>query len=363
MASVNNKEKTHQPLVSIIIPAYNEETLIEKNIKLLYLYLETLSDNYKWDVLIVNDGSSDQTAVIADTLAQTYETLRVHHHTTNRNLGTAIRSGFQNTNGDYVIVLDIDLSYAPEHIKQLLSKAIAYDADMVIASPYMKGGKNTAVPRLRLILSKTVNYMMRKASGLNIYTFTGMVRAYKGDFIRSVNTKSSTFDIMSELVFKAHILRARVVEIPAHLDWSAQRELGKTRTSGVRIVKGILNGLVNSFIFRPYIFFWLLGFSIFLISLYVILYIFFNTYLEYPMTETLTQGFENRFSLAVSEVYRQRPYSFVVGGVSLIVSIQIMGMGFLSLQKKRYFDELFHLNSQILKEKNKLTSIKKIDHD
>lgn len=67
------------------------------------------------------------------------------------------------------------------------------------------------------------------------------------------------------------------------------------------------------------------------------------------MTAELAQGFENRFSLAVSEVYRQRPYSFVVGGVSLIVSIQIMGMGFLSLQKKRYFDELFHLNTSILK--------------
>jgi phage shock protein PspC (stress-responsive transcriptional regulator) len=227
----------------------------------------------------------------------------------------------------------------------------------------MKGGKNTAVPRLRLLLSKTVNYIMRKASGLNIYTFTGMVRAYKGDFIRSVNTKSSTFDIMSELVFKAYILRAKVIEIPAHLDWSAQRELGKVRTSGVRIIKGIFNGLVNSFIFRPYIFFWLLGLFIFLVSLYIIVWIFYNTYLSYPMTAELAQGFENRFSLAVSEVYNQRPYSFIVGGVSLIVSIQIMGMGFLSLQKKRYFDELFHLNSRILKTKNKLTTIKNNNDD
>lgn len=353
MESRNKKDEIHKPLVSIIIPAYNEEALIEKNIALLYDYLETLDHQYNWDILIVNDGSSDRTKELANVMTKNYDTLRVHHHTTNRNLGTAMRTGFQNTNGDFVIVLDIDLSYAPEHIGRLLSKAKECDADMVIASPYMKGGKNTAVPRLRLLLSKAVNFMMRKASGLNIYTFTGMVRAYKGDFIRSVNTKSSTFDIMSELVFKAHILRARVVEIPAHLDWSAQRELGKIRTSGVRIVKGIFNGLVNSFIFRPYLFFWVLGFSIFLVSIYIIVWIFVNTYLQYPMTAELAQGFENRFSLAVSEVYRQRPYSFVVGGVSLIVSIQIMGMGFLSLQKKRYFDELFHLNSRILKSQNK----------
>ena len=363
MATENFNTKSTKPLVSIVIPAYNEEALIEKNIGLLYEYLGKLSDSYKWDILIVNDGSSDQTASIADSLTKKYDSLRAIHHTTNRNLGNAMRTGFQNTKGDYVIVLDIDLSYAPEHIERLLSNAKKYDADMVIASPYMKGGKNTAVPRLRLLLSKTVNYIMRKASGLNIYTFTGMVRAYKGDFIRSVNTKSSTFDIMSELVFKAYILRAKVIEIPAHLDWSAQRELGKVRTSGVRIIKGIFNGLVNSFIFRPYIFFWLLGLFIFLVSLYIIVWIFYNTYLSYPMTAELAQGFENRFSLAVSEVYNQRPYSFIVGGVSLIVSIQIMGMGFLSLQKKRYFDELFHLNSRILKTKNKLTTIKNNNDD
>ena len=224
---------------------------------------------------------------------------------------------------------------------------------MVIASPYMKGGKNTAVPPVRLLLSKTVNYMMRIASGLNICTYTGMVRAYKGDFIRSVNTKSSTFDIMSELVFKAHILRAKVVEIPAHLDWSAQRELGKVRTSSLRLVKGVFNGLVNSFIFRPYLFFWLLGFALFLISLYVIIWIFVNTYFMYPMTVDVTPGFGNRFSSAVSMVYNERPYSFLVGGVTLIMAIQILGLGFISLQKKRYFDELFHLNSTILKNQKK----------
>jgi len=168
-----------------------------------------------------------------------------------------------------------------------------------------------------------------------------------------VNTKSSTFDINSELIFKAHILRARVVEIPAHLDWSEQRKLGKIRTSSLRIIKGIFNGLVNSFIFRPYLFFWILGIAIFLVSLYIIIWIFINTYLQYPMTAELTQGFENRFGLAVSQVYEQRPYSFIVGGITLIISIQIMGLGFISLQKKRYFDELFHLNSAILKKQPK----------
>ena len=342
-----------KPLVSIIIPAFNEEALLEKNIALLYDYLDTLNDKYDWEIIVVNDGSTDATGAIADSAAASFNNMKVFHHRTNRNLGTSMRTGISNSQGDYVVVLDIDLSYSPDHIGRLLLKIEDMEADMVIASPYMKGGKNTGVPFVRLVLSKTVNFLMRKASRLNIYTFTGMVRAYKGEFIRAVNTKSTTFDINPEIIFKAYILRAKVLEIPAHLDWTEQNKLGKTRTSSLRIVMGIFNGLANSFIFRPYAFFWIIGMLIFLISLYIIIWIFINTYQEFPLTATMASGFEERLTMAVSEVYRQRPYSFVVGGVTLIISIQLLGLGFLSLQKKRYFDELFHLNSAILKNTKK----------
>lgn len=350
----SKKNTNERPLVTVILPAYNEEAIIDKNVLVLQKYLETLHTAYRWEVLLINDGSSDRTGQLAENLAQSYSNIRVFHHKTNRNLGTALRTGFNNSQGDFVVVIDIDLTYSPDHIGRLLSKIQENDDDLVIASPYMKGGSNTDVPMLRLLLSKVVNFMMRKVSKLNICTFTGMVRAYKGDFIRNLNTKSSTFDINSEILFKAYILRATVVEIPAHLDWSEQKKLGRTRTSSLRIINGIFNGLVNSFIFRPYVFFWFLGLFIFSISVYIIIWILINTNSAYPMTAGLASGFEDRLTLAVSEVFRQRPYSFVVGGTTLIISLQLMGLGFISLQKKRYFDELFHLNSEILKATKKL---------
>lgn len=353
MEPTKQKEIGDKTLVTIILPAFNEEALIEKNIYVLYDYLESLGKRYDWEILVINDGSSDRTADLAENVAERLDSVTVLHHRTNRNLGTALRTGFDNSHGEYVVVLDIDLSYSPDHIGRLLKKIEETEADMVIASPYMKGGKNTGVPLLRLLLSRTVNFLMRKASRHNIYTFTGMVRAYKGSFIRALNTKSTTFDINPEIILKAHILRAHIIEIPAHLDWTEQNKLGKTRTSSVHIFMGILNGLVNSFIFRPYAFFWIIGLFIFAVSLYIIVWIFINTYEVYPMTATIGAGFEERLTLAVSEVYRQRPYSFVVGGITLIISIQLLGLGFLSLQKKRYFDELFHLNSAILKEQKK----------
>ena len=353
MATERNENNSAKPLVSIILPAFNEEKIIQMNITRLYAYLKTLDEHYSWEVLVVNDGSEDQTGFLAEEMAKSHTDMMVFHHKTNRNLGTALRTGFGNSNGDYVVVLDIDLSYAPHHIEGLLTKLRALEAEMVIASPYMKGGKSTAVPRLRLLLSKTVNFIMRKVSRLDIYTFTGMVRAYNGDFIRSLNTKSSTFDINSEIILKAYILRGKIVEIPGHLDWSEQKDPQRTRTSSIQIVKGIFNGLVNSFMFRPYMFFWVLGAIIFLLSFNIIAWIGIHTYYEYPMTADFSQNFEGRFSLAVSEVFRKRPYSFIVGGTTLIIAIQLLGLGFISLQKKRYFDELFHLNSALLRASKK----------
>lgn len=338
-----------KPLVSLVLPAFNEEAILEQNVARIYRYLKTLDGQYEWEVLIINDGSTDKTGAIADAVAESVPNMSVYHHKVNRNLGTALRTGFNNSKGDYVVVLDIDLSYAPEHIEKLLSKIQDSEADMVIASPYMKGGTSTAVPQVRLFLSKTVNFLMRQASRLDIWTFTGMVRAYKGDFIRAVNTKSSTFDINSEIILKAYILRATVVEIPAHLDWSEQNELGTARKSSLKLVSGVFNGLVNSFIFRPYLFFWVSGLLVLTLAIYFIISLSIDTYDQYLFTAHMTKDFEDRIALAVARVYGQRPLAFIMGSTTLIIAIQLLGLAFISLQKKRYFDELFHLNSAILR--------------
>ncbi len=74
------------------------------------------------------------------------------------------------------MVLDIDLSYGVEYIEQMTDKLIETNADIVIASPYMKGGKVTAVPFMRRAMSKYVNKFMHFAAQDKYHTFTGMVR-------------------------------------------------------------------------------------------------------------------------------------------------------------------------------------------
>lgn len=69
-----------RPFVSVIIPAYNEEALLAKNLAELHTYLASPERNFDWELLVVNDGSSDKTGVIANEFACTHSNVRVLHH-------------------------------------------------------------------------------------------------------------------------------------------------------------------------------------------------------------------------------------------------------------------------------------------
>jgi glycosyltransferase involved in cell wall biosynthesis len=341
-----NSKKIETPLVSIILPAYNESAIITNNVEEICFYMETSEYAGKWELIIVNDGSKDSTGKIADEISKNRKQVRVFHHPVNLNLGNALKTGFCHSRGKYVITLDIDLSYSVNHIQLLLDTITTTHSDVVLVSPYMKGGKTTAVPFFRRTMSRWVNWLMSLSSQEKYHTFTCMVRAYKGDFIRSLNLKTRDYEINPEIIYKSMILRAKIIEIPGHLDWTNQKKLGKRRVSGMKIYKGILSGLMSSFIFRPYIYYLAISTFVFSIFLYLITWIFINISSVYPQMSSGVY-FDDRFSYAVKIVFEARPHAFLIAGIALLVSLQFLSMGFLSLQNKRYFEELFHISSAI----------------
>jgi glycosyltransferase involved in cell wall biosynthesis len=349
-----------ETLISVVIPVYNEEAIIEESLGIITKYLKSAGDKYVWEILIINDGSFDKTGVIADTLAKSNKLLRIIHHPANMNLGRALQTGFREAKGEIIVVLDLDLSYSVDHIGLLVQKQIETDADIVIASPYMKDGKVTAVPFTRAALSRIVNRFMQFAAQEKFHTFTGMVRAYKSEFIKNLNLKTKNYEINPEILYKAMILRARIIEIPAHLDWSFQNRAGKKRVSGMRMMQSFYSGLMAGFIFRPYMYFLTFGFILLLLSMYIIVWIFINTFQALPSIQVDPVYFDDRFSRAIGVVFQKRPHAFFVGGITLILAIQILSLGFISLQNKRYFEESFHINSSIYKT---LKALGKIDTD
>ena len=275
-----------------------------------------------------------------------------------------MKTGFAHTEGDYTITMDIDLSYAPWHIGNLLETLVNTKADVVIASPYMKGGKVTAVPFIRRIMSRWVNRFMRVVAQEKLHTYTGMVRGYRTEFLKSLNLKTKDYEINPEILYKSMILRARIIEIPAHLDWTGKNQQGVKRTSGIRLLQTFFSGLMAAFIFRPYIFFLSFGLILFIVSLYIIGWIFINTFQMMPNIQVDPVYFDDKFSKTIGLVFQQRPYAFLVGGISLLAAIQILSLGFISLQNKRYFEESFHLTTSVLKKiKSKGNNVLKNSHE
>ena len=214
------EEIKKKPLVSVVLPAYNEEAIITANLNRLWDYMYSLKDEYDWELFLINDGSTDATGELADAFGEGKDNVHVLHHMFNFRLGQALRTAFFRCKGDFIVVLDIDLSYSPEHMGEMLDKIQKSRAKIVISSPYTKGGKVSNVPWIRKKLSIWANrflcFMATKDWFSDRLTnITGMVRTYDGEFLRRLSLSAMDMDIMPEIIYKAKILRARIVEIPA----------------------------------------------------------------------------------------------------------------------------------------------------
>jgi glycosyltransferase involved in cell wall biosynthesis len=330
-----------RPLVSIVLPVYNEAGVLRENVEELLAYLQGLQDRFRFEVLIVNDGSRDESGVIAEELAQRYPTLKVAHHPTNFGVGQALKFGFSLSTGDYVIVLDVDLSYSPDHVELLLRRITETRAKLVLASPYMEGGRLTNVPPVRRFFSVWGNRFLRSLARGRLSTLTSMVRAYDGPFVRSLVLRSTGLDLMPEVIYKTRVLRGRIEEIPAHLDWSRQVAAGQRRRSSMRILGHILSTVLSGFVFRPVAFLILPGVAVLLFSMYVNAWMFIHFFdaLAAPETRTASQA----FALA----YATSPHTFITALLSLMLAIQLIGLGVLALQAQKYFEEVFYLGSAV----------------
>ena len=342
------KGEMAKPMVSLVVPAYNEAAIVEKNLTILYRYMKSLDDGYRWEILVINDGSTDETGALAESIAQRMANIRVVHHARNFGLGEALKTAFAHCHGDYIVTLDIDLSYAPDHIQKLLTHMRKSGAKVVVASPYMNGGRTDNVPWLRRKLSKWANRFLSITAKGNVSTLTGMVRAYEAPFLKSLNLKSKGMGVNPEIIYKAMILRAQVEEVPGYLDWHLQKADGVKRKSSMRLLRHTVAVLLSGFLFRPVMFFLIPGFMLLLFALYVNTWMLIHFFTHYENLPQYT-WFLSRASNAVAAAYAQFPHTFIVGGLASMLAIQLISLGILALQSKNYFEEIFHLGTSIYK--------------
>jgi glycosyltransferase involved in cell wall biosynthesis len=334
------------PLVSVIVPAYNEAEIVEDTLTQLVAHLGTLEPRFRWEVVVVDDGSTDDTAEIAERFARAHAGVRVLRHRVNFRLGQALRYAFGQTTGDYVAVVDCDLSYSPDHISRMLHTAQDTSARIVVASPYMRGGTTTNVPFGRKLLSKNANRLLAAAAGGGLTTLTGMVRVYDGPFLRSLDLRAVDAEINTEIIYKARILHARIVEIPAHLDWTFTSTEGRRRPAEGRLSGATVSSLFSSFLFRPFLFFVLPGLVLLVIAAYSFGWVIWHV--AQVWGEPSKFG-NSGLTGALQNAYERAPHTFLLTGITFVLALQLISLGVVAAQAKRYFEELYHLGTTVMR--------------
>jgi glycosyltransferase involved in cell wall biosynthesis len=326
-----------RPSVTLVVPAYNEATIIMGTLRALEDYMNTLQDEFRWEMVVVNDGSKDETGPIAEAFAASRPNVRVLHHRTNFNLGQSLRFAFGHCTTDYVVTVDCDLSYSVDHIGRLLRAIHETKAKVVLASPYATEGEVANVPFTRKLLSRYANRMLSFAVKGELSTLTGMVRAYDRVFLQSLDLSSVDVGINTEIIYKARILKAKVVEIPARLAWVSEEPGG--RVSKFKIARSISTYLLSGFLFRPLFVFMLPAVVFLLLSVGC---------LAVVVRQALVQGVSLGSSIGDS------PSTMIIGAIAFVVAVQFLSLGLLAEQARRNFEHLFHLGTANLRATQRL---------
>ncbi|HEV3153367.1 MAG TPA: glycosyltransferase family 2 protein [Candidatus Baltobacteraceae bacterium] len=237
--------------VTVLVPAFNEGIALGANLVRLADYFSLYGDRFSFEYVIVDDGSTDDTLAVARTFARFRENVTVLAHTQNSGLGRSLRTGFSVAKGEYVLALDADMSYSADLAIELLETMEAQQADIVMASPYMKGGSVVNVPFMRRVLSREANRFLSLATNGRFATLTAMVRVYRTAFVKQLNAESPGMEINPEIVFAALRSGGKVVEVPARLQWSEERRTSPARTNVKKILNQSLAVARTGFAYRP----------------------------------------------------------------------------------------------------------------
>jgi glycosyltransferase involved in cell wall biosynthesis len=237
--------------VTVIVPAYNEGPALGANLVTLTDAFSVYADAYAFEYLVVDDGSTDETAAELRSFARYRRNVTVLTQERNYGLGRALRTAFAAASGEYTIVIDADLSYTPALAIELLERLHSADADVAFASAYMRGGSVVNVPPARRILSREANRLLSFAANGRYATFTCMVRAYRTAFLKTLVCTADGMEANAELLLDAIRKHGSLVEVPARLEWSIDRRSSSGRTNLRALAARTWAILRLSFSFRP----------------------------------------------------------------------------------------------------------------
>ncbi|GAB6073010.1 glycosyltransferase family 2 protein [Venenivibrio stagnispumantis] len=250
--------------ISVVIPIYNEE----ENLPILYEKLKNVLDrlNKEYEIIFVNDGSTDNSWNIIKQLAE--KDKRVIGVNFRRNFGqtAAMSAGFETAKGDIIITMDGDLQNDPEDIPKLLEKI---DEGYDIVSGWRKNRKDAFLSRT--LPSKIANALISKVTGVHLHDYGCSLKAYKSEIAKNLDFYGEMHRFLPAL---SKAIGAKITEIPVN---HHPRIYGKSKYGISRTFKVILDLLLVKFLLdyrtKPLRIFGGIGFILSLIGFFILSYL------------------------------------------------------------------------------------------
>jgi len=192
--------------LSIIIPVYNEASTIREIINRV--------NNVAIDkeIIVVDDCSNDGSRQLLEVIKNDEE-IKVFYHKKNQGKGAALRTGFEQVQGDIIIIQDADLEYDPKEYANLIQPILANEADVVYGSRFL-GGPHRVLLFWHYMGNKLLTLISNMVNNLNLTDMETGYKVFKKDIIRQIDIKSDRFGIEPEITAKIAKLKCRIYEIP-----------------------------------------------------------------------------------------------------------------------------------------------------
>ncbi len=201
------------PRLSILIPLYNEEEFIGP---LLGRVLDApLPEGVERQIIVVDDGSTDGSAEIADEAANAHpDLIRVIRHPRNQGKGAAIRTAVEQAQGEFCVIQDADLEYDPREYRHLLKPLLDGNADVVYGSRFMIVGERRVLYFWHAVANRLLTEFTNSIADLNLTDMETGYKAFRTSLLQSIPIRSLRFGIEPELTIKLARRQVRIYETP-----------------------------------------------------------------------------------------------------------------------------------------------------
>lgn len=248
--SLSEKPTLHSLDLSVVVPVYNEYESIPQLLEVISEVVITMGLTY--EVICVDDGSTDGSAELLKTLAQEHQYLTVLLLRRNYGQTAAMAAGFDYANGRAIITLDGDLQNDPSDIPRLIEKL---DQGYDLVSGWRKHRQDNRFTRL--LPSKLANWLIGRVTGVNLHDYGCSLKAYRTEVVRDMNLYGELHRFLPVLAF---IEGARIAELPVN---HYARQFGKSKYGLGRTFRVVMDLMtiyfMKRFLTKPMHVFGLLG--------------------------------------------------------------------------------------------------------